>query len=295
MNKHAGSLIVCVCLGAAAFGAACGGENEGGGGSAGAAPVGGAGAPPVAGAGDTGAGGSTVMGTPVLINPDATGFVSAPMLGIQGAWYAYSDGMGPDGMSATSDCVAKGMHLASECSTVTTPAFGSFPNTAGRMCTSGTVAQVISRTTGSMLCPITSADCDFTNMFGAGIGLDLNDAGADGGMGKLPFDAVAAKIIGIQFTLEMPTLTGLALEFPTDTTADFPAIWKQQKARNYGSPLVEGLNTVLFKDAIQPDFVMPRMALDPSRLVSIQFHVLSAPLSSAAYSFCISGLSVLTE
>src|SRR4051812_13055348 len=85
-------VIVCVCLGAAAFGTACGSDSDGGG-SAGAAPVGSAGA--------TGDGGSTAIGTPVLIDPDATGFVSAPLLGIQGAWYAFGDGIGPDGSPAT--------------------------------------------------------------------------------------------------------------------------------------------------------------------------------------------------
>jgi hypothetical protein len=276
-------VIVCVCLAAAAFGTACGSDSDGG-----------AGAAPVESAGATGAGGSTVIGTPVLIDPDATGYVSAPLFGIQGAWYAFGDGMGPDGTAATSDCVAKGMHLASECSTVTTPTFGSFANTAGKMCTSGTAAKVINRTTGIMLCPTNLADCDLSNLTGAGIGLDLNNAGADGGMGKLPFDAVAAEIIGIQFTLEMLPLTGLRVEFPTDTTADTAAIWKPHRYTNT-SPLVEGLNTILFKDAIQADFVKSRMALDASRLVSIQFHVPTSTTSSAAYSFCISGMSVLTE
>lgn len=319
MSQYAGRLIVCVCLGAAALGVACGGRSErGGAGTAGAPAVAGAGDAPVTGeggapvgegdapfagsgaalvavAGAAGGGGSTVIGTPVSIDPDATGFVSAPKLGIQGAWYTFGDGMGPDGTAATSDCVAKGMHLPSECSTVTTPAFGPFTNTAGKMCTSGIAAKVINLTTGTMHCPSLSTDCDFSNLVGAGIGLDLNNAGADGGMGKLPFDAGAANIIGVQFTLEMLPLAGVRVEFPTDTTEDTAAIWKPRRAKNYTSPLIEGLNTIFFEDLVQPDFVRSPVAFDPSRLVSIRFHVPTSTTSSTAYNFCISGMSVLVE
>jgi hypothetical protein len=318
MNQYAGTLVVCVCLGAAAFGAACDSGSDGGGsagagtptagappiggagappvGGAGAPPVGGAGAPPVGGAGAPGGGGAPVTGgTPVAIDPDATGFVSAPTLGIQGSWYAYGDGMGPDGMAATGNCIAKGMHMAAECSSVTMPTFGSFANTTGKMCTSGTVAKVINLTTGTMKCPTLSTDCDYSNIFGAGIGLDLNNAGADGGTGKMPFDAVTAKIVGISFNVEMLPLTGLRVEFPTDTTPDTAAIWKPQKAKNYTSPLVEGPNVIMFADVVQPDYIKPALPLDASKIVSIQFHVPTTTTASAAYSFCISGMSVITQ
>jgi hypothetical protein len=321
MNQYAGTLIVCVCLAAGAIAVGCdnGGSDSAGGGGAsavagagnlpgnvagappagGGAPPAGAGAPPAgggappAGGGAPPAGGGSV-GTEVPLPSDMTGFVSVTQLGIQGAWYAYGDGVGPDGMAATGNCQKVGMHLAAECSSITAPLFGEFPNTDSKMCTSGTVAKVINLT-GMTGCPATSASCDYSNIFGAGIGLDVNNAGNDGGMGKLPLNLTAAGIIGLAFDIDMVPLTGLRVEFPTATTADTAAIWKPNKAKNYTSPLAVGHNQILFADVIQPDYVKPMAAkLDPTSLVSIQFHVPTTTSASAAYSFCISNLSAIT-
>src|ERR1700743_1965947 len=120
MNQYAGTLIVCVCLGAvAAIGAGCDNASD----STGGAGSGSSGAPATsAGAGNTTAGtssgtagsvaaagttstaGSTGSGTHVPLPSDDTGFVQVATLGIQGAWYAYGDGIGSDGMAASSNC-----------------------------------------------------------------------------------------------------------------------------------------------------------------------------------------------
>jgi hypothetical protein len=186
------------------------------------------------------------------------------------------------------------MHMASECSSVTTPTFGSFPNTDSKMCTTGHVAKVINLT-GMTTCPATSTACDYSNMFGAGIGLDVNNAGLDGGTGKMTLNLTAAGIIGIAFDIDAVPLTGLRVEFPTDTTADTAAIYKPQKAKNYTSPLVTGHNEILFTDVIQPDYIKPPAALDPTKLVSIQFHVPTTTTAAADYMFCISNLSAITS
>ena len=317
MNQYAGTLIVCVCLGAvAAIGAGCdsGSSNNGGAagtgvvgtagapaGTAGApagtagAPAGTAGAP--AGTAGAGTGGGAAAGDVVLPVGD-TGFVSLPTLGIQGAWYGYGDGEGADGTVAMSDCVLKGMHMPADCSMITAPPFGMFPQTTpGKMCTSGTVAKVINTTVGCAIVPPATtppAMCpDYSNLFGAGIGLDLNNAGADGGGGKMPFNATMAGITGISFDLDMPPAAGVRVEFPTVGTENTSGVWKPTGSTNL-SPLVAGHNVLLFADVKSPSFVKPAIPFDPTKLLSIQFHVPTKTSASAMYSFCISNLAVIT-
>jgi hypothetical protein len=316
MNQYAGTLIVCVCLGAvAAIGAGCdsGGSNTGG--SAGAATgtagtatgtagtatgTAGAGTGTAgAGTGTAGAGTGTAGMTGTggasagLLPVDMSGFVSAPTLGIQGSWYGYGDGQGSDGMIPTSDCVMKGMHTAADCSKITAPPFGSFPQTTpGSMCTSGTVAKVIM---GSVGCTAPATMCpDYSNLFGAGIGLDLNNAGNDGGTGmKMPFNATLAGITGIEFDLDMaPPTNGIRVEFPTVGTENTSAMWKPGTSNK--SPLVVGHNVLMFADVASPTFVKPAVPFDPTKLLSIQFHVPTTTSAAVPYAFCISGLSVIT-
>ena len=305
MKQYAGTLVVCVCLAAAAVAVGCdnGGDDSAGGAGApsgagaptggGGAPVGGGGAPVGGGGAPVGGGGAPAAGTDVLLPSDATGYVKVETLGVQGAWYSYGDGIGPDGMAATGNCQAVGMHMAAECSTITAPLFGSFDNMDSKMCTSGTVAKVIDLT-GKTGCPATSASCDYSNIFGAGIGLDVNNAGGDAGAVKLPLDMTAAGVIGISFDIDAVPLTGLRVEFPTDTTANTAAIWKPAKTKNYTSPLAAGHNVILFSDVIQPDYIMGAAKLDATKLVSIQFHVPTTTTASAAYTFCISNLAAVT-
>ncbi|MEP7052300.1 MAG: hypothetical protein ABJB12_18180, partial [Pseudomonadota bacterium] len=104
MNQYAGTLIVCVCLGAvAAIGAGCDSGSSDNGGAAGSTTTSAAGSTTTSAAGSTttsaagstttGAAGSTTTGTAGagtgtggaaagVLPVDATGFVSAPALGI---------------------------------------------------------------------------------------------------------------------------------------------------------------------------------------------------------------------
>jgi hypothetical protein len=234
-----------------------------------------------------------------------TGYVEVDTLGIKGAWYPYGDGIGPDALPADSDCVKAG-HMASECSTITTPVptDKTFTNTNSIMCTSGTVAQVINLV-GMTGCPTTSADCDYSAIFGSGIGIDLNNAGGDAG-GKLPYNATNNGVIGIAFDIVDMTgapaavpLTGLRIEFPTPTTTDTAAIWKWQKTKNYASPVVMGHNVIMFSDVTQPDYVKGYMAatagLDATNIVSVQFHVPTTTSATGPYSFCVGNFSAITN
>jgi hypothetical protein len=302
MNQYAGTLFVCVCLGAVvAVGAGCGSSDDSSS-TAGTAGTGTGGSG--ANTGGTSSGGTTA-GTAVPLPSDMTGYVSVPTLGIQGAWYPYGDGIGPDALPTDGDCEKAG-HAVTDCSTITTPVptDKTFTNTNSVMCTSGTVAMVLSLT-GKTDCPAVSADCDYSAMFGAGIGIDLNNGGNDGGMGKQPFDAQAAGVIGFSFDIVDRTgapaavpLTLLRIEFPTPTTTDTAAIWKWQKAKNYASPVAMGHNVIMFTDVTQPDYVagysVATSALDTKNIVSVQFHVPTTTGAKGPYSFCVGNFSAIT-
>jgi hypothetical protein len=147
------------------------------------------------GAGTTGASSGAPAGTTLVsISPDANGFVGASSnsVGVQGAWYAYGDGWGANA-APPGDCETKGMHMPSECSSITFPPpateteggyVATFPQTTpGAMCLSGTAAKVIGT--------------DYSDMFGIGIGLDFNNPGG----AKMPFNATAANVVGFSFNI----------------------------------------------------------------------------------------------
>ncbi|SRR6266700_4547569 len=231
--------------------------------------------------------GSAGGGNGTLLLPDATGWVDKTVTGttnIQGAWYAYGDGIGPDGMPASGDCMKKGMHPMSDCSTIATPAFGKFPNTAGKMCTTGTAAAVANLVTGTTP--------DYDNIWGAGIGLDLNNSGGDGGV-KMPFDATGNHVTGFSFDIDMVPVAPMRIEFPTMATATTAAFWVQ--AMNDHFSLVKTHNEFHWANVMPPFYATTPPAFDPTGILSIQFHVVSDPSGPAMYTFCVSNLRALSD
>lgn len=222
----------------------------------------------------------------VLITPGPTGLVlaSSNTLGVQGPWYSFSDGAGADGSTATGICEARGLHTAAQCSSVTTPAVGSFPNTGGKMCTSGKVAVVIAVVGPSGL-------PDYANITGAGIGLDLNNSG-----GAIPvrgvFNATAKGVTGLAFDLEVVALLGLRVEFPTPTTEGTPAYWGANPSFA-SSPAVAGTNVIRWADVRIAGAAPP--AFDPTMIESVLFHVPTNITAAGPYSFCVSNLRLLTN
>jgi hypothetical protein len=222
----------------------------------------------------------------VTITPGATGLVvgSSNSLGVQGPWYAFGDGVGASGTTATGSCERAG-HLPAECSMILTPAIGSFPNTGGRMCTSGTVAVVI---VGM------NAMFDYGNITGAGIGLDLNNSTVPVPVRGV-FNAVAKGVTGVAFDLEIVTLPGLRVEFPTpatDGTSAGAAYWGGNAAFG-NSHVVAGTNVLRWAD-VQIAGPVPT-AFDPTKIESILFHVPTNVTSTGPYSFCVSNLRLLTN
>jgi hypothetical protein len=202
---------------------------------------------------------------------------------VQGAWYPYGDAYGE------AKCLTVGMHTADECSTITAPdpLVASFPNEGGKMCTAGTVARVINGPEPSGMMP------DYSNIWGAGIGLDLASTGGDNPM-KTPFNFTAAGITGISFEIDMVPLPGLRVEFPMPATeghADGSNYWGA--AMTFPpSPVVAGVNVVKWNEVMGPRGAIP---FDPTQVLSIQFHVPASAAASGTFQYCISNLTLLTN
>ncbi len=204
------------------------------------------------GASSTGSdGGSGCTG--VAIVPDATGFVSAASntLGIHGSWFQYSD------------CVdLKGMN----CATVTTPTGTAFPNTGGKMCTSGKTSTA-------------------TGAWGAGIGLELND-----GPPQMPYDTVMHGVKGFCFQLTGTTIptTTIRVAFPTQNNND---------NAYFEAFTTSGMHSVLFADPgfAQGSWVTSKVAFEPTKVMLVQFQIPSSPTAPVPWDFCVEGMTAVTQ
>jgi hypothetical protein len=275
----------------------------------------------------SGTGGST-SGTGGTGATDPTGTVLQPStdgwmdrtdiwndLGIQGSWYPYGDQYGTK--PTESKCLTVGMHMPAECSIITSPPpppETGFPQaTPGMMCTTGEVAVILPCVVPDLMtsgCP----EKDYSNMWGAGIGFDVNaDKGEDGGM-KYPWDpmlSMAGPVIGFSFDIDTVPLPKLRVEIPmilTDTelaavvpplpagatTDDHPdgAPYWGADMTYPASPVMPGNNKVTW-DLIKPPRIGNYEFL-PNKMLGIQFHVPAVPTApKGAYSFCISNVKFL--
>jgi len=306
MKTFTNLMLVPMAIAAAMAAAAC--DSAGDDGGDGGDDTGGSG-----GSSGSGTGGSSGTGTGnTVIIPSTDGWVDrmdvGNDVGVQGAWYPYGDQYGTGG--GAKKCLLVGMHTPEECSRIDTPdpTMMAFPNTGGNMCTSGSVAQVLDCPSGLMTsgCP----NDDFSNMWGAGIGWDLNAEGGSPTAPKHPWNPADYGVIGFEFTIDAVPLPGLRVEIPmvlTDaeatmvmlpagsTTDDHPdgaPYWGAMGSGMYPkSPVVAGVNRVLWTD-IQP----PRMGnyvFDTTRMLGIQFHVPANNMSRGDYEFCISQVTFI--
>jgi hypothetical protein len=208
----------------------------------------------------------------VALAPDPNGYLgpSSNSLGIQGAWYAYGDDWGTNG-APPGDCEVKGMHAASACSSITFPLpamlsdaggdagyTSTFPqSTPGTMCLSGTAAKVLAS--------------DYSNMFGIGIGLDLNNQGGV----KMPYNATANKVTGFSFKIAgVPTGASVRVELPipaTDSSGDAWALTVMADGAYTVDLTTAAGNTHALKPSFTPTGTQP--AFDATKIESIQFHV----------------------
>jgi hypothetical protein len=231
-----------------------------------------------------------------VLEPSDMGFFDGTnMAGVLGAWYSYGDWYGgTPTMAMGGDCAVKGGFTVDQCSAITTPAPGQpFAKTASGMCTAGTVAKVI---------PMAgSTSPDYSDVWGAGVGFDMNNGGTDdGGTGaKLPYDATAHGVTGFSFHIDTPPTGGqMRVEFPTAAvvgTTDINSAYYGGATANL-SPFTKGGDvTFHFKDVGGPMYLTSPMPFDATKILSMQFHVVSNTSSTIPFQYCISNLTALHD
>lgn len=238
------------CLVVLSFATAC--DNGSGNSSSGGGNLNGTGAAPGV---DSGGSGGPSVGTPHPLMPDSTGWVQGTDndVGIQGAWYAYDDCTDSPGACTQN-------HL---------PASGTFDNTGGKMCTSGTTVAVMNQ-------------ADFSKEWGAGIALDLNNTGGTDGK-KMPFDAQAANVIGFSMNIT-GTAPGLRINITSVPAGN----------DSHFITAATGPNTVELSKVKQGSWVTTKAALDTTQLLAIQFQIPTQMSKAVAFNFCVDSLAALT-
>jgi hypothetical protein len=261
------------------------------------------------------------MNMDTLLQPNETGWMDREDawndMDIHGAWYPYGDQYG------AAKCTLVGEHMPSECSVITfpDPAAEAFPQPQApyRMCTSGEVAAVLpcdddllTRCPNCSGCPAS----DFSTMWGAGIGFDLNSEGGSSTAPKHPWDPEDHGVIGFSFQLVTtdgadlaPPLHGIRVEIPmelnetdvapiaglmpgdtTDNHPDGAPYWGASTAW-LPSPLATGKNCVTWSMISAPG--MQRYMFDKARMLGVQFHVPTDATGRKMYNFCIQNFTML--
>jgi hypothetical protein len=268
--------------------------------SGGSSGRGGSGGSPTGGGGTSGEGG--VRGNVTLV-PSELGWIDrlddGNAVDVQGAWYPYGDKYG------VAKCTNVGLHTPDECSTIfePDPLVTGFPNEGGVMCTRGETAVVLDCLPDVPNCP--PGTPDYSNMWGAGIGLDLNAEGAtDAGAGvKSPYNPDEHGVVGIAFDIDQIPLPKLRVEFPmllpdnssTEDHVDGSPYWGAGEDGSYpASNVAVGHNEFRWEDVTPPRTTYD---FDRTKILAIQFHVpaITAGTSRGQYEFCISNLTFLRE
>ncbi len=268
------------------------------------------------------------------------GAVQASELDIVGHWYAYGDAY-----DIPARCTALAKYPPAECAEFKKPEPPAtdaapesvqlahnrvFPSNGTGMCTTGSVEQV--------LCD--GAPCaqdgqpDYSNMWGAGIGLDFelrNDS-------RGTWNPVPYGVVGIAFDLQVLgdesagddlPLTSLRVEFPIQfagdvrvppsntavrldgstviaggslqggTSEEFPGgspLWRQKSENDWASLVKRKHNEVFFSDLSLPATQpKPDYPLDFSGLFGVQFHAAPDKDSKKSYGFCIDNLALIRK
>jgi hypothetical protein len=255
-------------MGALALG--CSASDNGPGGSGGSAGSG----TSTASGGSSGSGGS-VTPSATALTFDSGGFVAKSDMtkGIQGAFYAYGDGQGPT-PGSMGTCQIAG-HPTCSTITMTVDALGQ------KICAMGTAAMV----------PGTPPD--YSGVFGAGVGFDLNNAGGDSGTGKLPYDAKTAGVTGVGFNLDTGNTYGgdFRIEFPAQGQ---DSIGANAPARYDSIPAGASSVSAEFADATV-GYAVDGIAVSTNGVLSFQWHVATSTTAAVPFNFCLSNIHLLTQ
>lgn len=203
-------------------------------------------------------GASSEPGECALTATEDTGWIDATTndCKVQGAWYAYSD------------CTTS----PDDCTTDQIPEPGSdaFPNSDGRICTSGTTAEI---------------NKEYDTKWGAGIGLNLNQP--TDSEDKNPISELPHALKGFSFTISGDTVPPeIRVTYPTAQTEKTAHFKKITEAGDY---------TVLFTDAAQGTWVKEdqQVELVPGEVTAIQFQVVGADTKTISFDFCVENLKAL--
>jgi len=227
------------------------------------------------GSGAAGSSNATADPNEIPLGVDDHGQLGAADFGVSGTLYIVSDGRGANGASASGACELAG-HAPSECAQI-----GYASNKPTSICASGTVEKVLD-IVGTPGTP------DYGAMWGAGVAFNFVQDGAN----RLAYDASAHRVIGIAFDIDRVPQRGLRVEILPETRPNEPAVWRPSQSASFSSPVQPGSNRVLFQDAAALPFYTNQSALDPRRLLSVQFHVPTNNVTSD-FDFCISNLTLL--
>jgi hypothetical protein len=154
----------------------------------------------------------------IEVLPDSAGRVDVSELAVHGQWFSYGDNY-----DYPKSCTKIGKHLDAACSVVVSPAALpalNFANADGELCTAGSVGEAIPCGPGVLNCK--EGSVDFSNMWGAGIGLDFDldvTSGVRHPLDRTAWDAPAHHVAGVSFDLRWfddGTVGGphLRVEFP---------------------------------------------------------------------------------
>lgn len=205
---------------------------------------------------------------------DATGWVDKTVtgdLGIQGAFYPYADSLGMNGMPP-GDCQGDGF-TTDQCSTISV----TYDAVAGKICATGTAAMVANDMTGMPA---------YSQIWGAGIGFDLNSTGGDAST-KMPYDAAAHHVAGVSFDIDnLPVGAELRVEFPTPamaTTAHYDIVNDNHFEARFDQ-------AALFYTT--PADMTP---IDTTMINSFQWHVATNTKAAVPFNFCLSNIKVIME
>jgi hypothetical protein len=263
--------------------------------------------------GSTGAGGAgnPFAGKGIPLIPTSTGFVDdRSNSGVYGPWYGYADSAGPNAgpnsTDFTNSSCNKGGFTTTDCSTVMPIPGQPFPPAAdGSMCGMGV---------GAVVKPGTNGQNDYSHLWGAGIAVDLNNAGvgdagapaADAGAPpKGNFDLSKYKGIGFTFTGTMIPPNKMRVNFPftgehqSPTGGDSP-YWMGTGTDH--SPLPNNSTIVVKLEDIGGPYYLTQQSppttpppFDATKTESIQFQVFTNASTTTPFQFCVNNLTLLTE
>jgi hypothetical protein len=147
----------------------------------------------------------------------------------------------------------------------------------------------------------TNGQSDYSDIWGAGIGLDFQNPRGDAGAEKGYFDMTPYVGIGFDFTGDVIPIDEMRVNFPFNgESSDRDEIPFWDGATRSSSPLTNGAHVEVQWTDVAPvqylDQGLPAPPpLDKTQVASIQFLVFTNNATTAPYNFCVNNLTLLTD